>query len=160
MELFAFFCWGRSNSSSWNFSLGRHKKFVTTRDTHTKNKIKMAQTLSEYFFLNHRGEEEAHVWYFFLSSKSLLVSWLKLINDGVFGFYFSFSSPSNEDSSCNDSASAPALPDWTEPARFLLIKRVGRPPMPRLRWCFSHDDEFASPLFLFNFDISRGLLYT
>ena len=70
-----------------------------------------------------------------LSSIFFVVSWFffrgYLLESGFF-HCFSFSSPSSEDSSCNDPSSAPALPDWTEPAR-PLINRVGSPPKPRLK---------------------------
>lgn len=79
--------------------------------------------------------------------------------------YLSFSSPSREDSSCNDSASAPALPDWTEPARPPLIKRVGRPPIPRLlanqmtlRWTLDELTHFFSMWFFIWLIQCRGLL--
>lgn len=83
MELFAFFVGGGQTHHREIFFLGRHKKLLQPekRGVFTYKKqnqklfclLKHFTRLSEYFFLNHRGEEEAHVWYFFLSSKSLLV---------------------------------------------------------------------------------------
>ena len=83
MELFAFFVGGGQTQHREIF-FRKTQKIVTTRETRcfhiqkTKSKIILsAQAFYEveriFFFLNHRGEEEAHVWYFFLSSKSLLV---------------------------------------------------------------------------------------
>ena len=83
MELFAFFVGGGQTHHREIFFLGRHKKLLQPEKrgifTYEKTKSKIilsAQAFYEveriFFFLNHRGEEEAHVWYFFLSSKSLL----------------------------------------------------------------------------------------
>lgn len=52
----------------------------------------------------------------------------------IFFHCFSFSSPSSEDSSCSEPSSVPA---WTEPARPLLVNRVGSPTRPRLFFIFS-----------------------
>jgi len=56
----------------------------------------------------------------------------------LFFHCFSLSSPSSEDSSCNEPSSVPA---WTEPARPLFVNRVGSPTRPRLFFIIYFHDE-------------------